>query len=61
MRDFLIGTFGKFLQVILVIAGIIILLIGLFGGSIGILIGGILLLCASWGVRYALGHIIRHR
>lgn len=61
MKDFLIGTFGKLLMVIFTLGGLLLLLGGLFGGSIGMLIGGIVLLCAAGGVRYALGHIIRPR
>ena len=61
MKDFLIGTFGRLLMVIFTIGGILLLIAGLFGGSIISTIGGIILLCASWGIRYALGHIVRHR
>jgi len=61
MKDFLIGTLGRLLMVVFTIGGILLLMAGLFGGSIGFIIGGVVLLCASWGVRYALGHIIRHR
>lgn len=61
MKDFLVGTFGKFLQVILILAGLGLLLSGCTRGSGGYLIGGIFCLCAAGGVRYALGHIVRIR
>jgi len=60
-RDFLVGTFGRLLQVICVLAGGFVLLLALLNWSIWYMLGGILLLCAAYGVRYAMGYIIRHR
>ena len=60
-RDFLTGTVGKLLQIVFFLAGIALLLGGLFGGSgLGIVIG-IVFLCMSFGVTYALGNIFRMR
>jgi hypothetical protein len=63
MRDFLKGTLGVFLQIILVILGIGLLVTGLLscgssmiGGGL-LLVLGILCLCAVGGIRYWLGHI----
>lgn len=66
IRDFLVGTFGKVLQVVLVGAGLFLVISGLIddpmgGLLIGRIIGGVLCLCASFGIRYALGHIVRFR
>ena len=61
MKDFLVGTLGKLLQVIFTLAGLVLLLGGCTQGSGGYLIGGIVLLCAAFGARYALGHIVRGR
>ncbi len=66
IRDFLVGTFGKVLQVVLVGAGIFVVISGLIDDPMGGLlisriIGGVLCLCASFGIRYALGQIIRIR
>lgn len=67
MRDFLRGTFGILLQVILVILGMILLIGGCIGtiaspsGGILVTVLGILCLCAAGGIRYWLGHIIRNR
>ena len=33
LRDFLLGTFGMILQVLFIIAGLFLLIGGLFGGS----------------------------
>ena len=61
LRDFLVGTFGKLLQLLFLIGGIIVLVGGIIGGSgVGIAIG-IVLLCAAAGVRYALGNVVRVR
>ena len=60
-RDFLIGTFGKLLQVLFVIAGILLLIGGLFASSTLGIVLGIVLLCMSAGMRYALGSIFRKR
>jgi len=66
IRDFLVGTFGKVLQVVLIGAGLFLVISGLIddpmgGLLIGRIIGGVLCLCASFGIRYALGQIIRFR
>lgn len=66
VKDFLVGTFGKVLQVVLVGVGIFLLISGLIDDPqgrllVGRIVGGILCLCASFGVRYALGHIVRFR
>ena len=61
LRDFLVGTFGKILQVLFVVVGLGLLIGGLFGGSgVGIVLG-IVLLCMGAGMRYALGSIFRMR
>jgi len=61
LRDFLLGTFGMILQVLFIIAGLSLLIGGLFGGSgVGIVLG-IVLLCMGAGMRYALGSIFRIR
>ena len=61
LRDFLLGTFGMILQVLFIIAGLFLLIGGLFGGSgVGIVLG-IVLLCMGAGMRYALGSIFRIR
>ena len=61
MGDFLKGTFGKLLQLIFVILGFILLFSGIFGGNLFLVVVGILFWCASFGIRYWLGHIVRHR
>lgn len=66
IKDFLVGTFGKILQVVLIGAGIFLVISGLIDDPqgrllVGRIIGGILCLCASFGIRYALGHIVRFR
>ena len=66
IKDFLVGTFGKVLQVVLVGAGLFLLISGLIDDPqgkllVGRIIGGILCICASFGVRYALGHVVRFR
>ncbi|MFC1988318.1 hypothetical protein ACFLVJ_00565 [Chloroflexota bacterium] len=60
-RDFLVGTFGKFLQVLFLLAGLALLLGGIFGSSTPGVIIGVVLLCMSFGIRYALGGIFRVR
>ncbi len=61
LRDFLVGTFGKILQVLFIVAGLFLLIGGLLGGSgIGIVLG-IVFLCMGAGMRYALGSILRMR
>lgn len=66
IRDFLVGTFGKVLQVVFVVAGVFLLISGLIDDPegkllVGRIIGGVLCLCASFGIRYALGHVVRFR
>jgi uncharacterized membrane protein YadS len=61
MRDFLKGMFGKLLQIVLTLLGFGLLLGGIFGGSTIAIIIGVLCLCAAFGVRYWLGHIVRYR
>lgn len=60
-RDFLIGTFGKLLQVVFIGIGILLIIFSGLLGSIGYVVLGVLFLCAAYGVRYAIGYIIRHR
>jgi len=63
-RDFLVGTFGKLLQVVLFVLGLVLVLAGLFfghGGGVLYIVLGVISFCAAGGVRYAMGHIIRHR
>jgi len=65
MKDFLRGTAGCFLQVVLVVAGFS--LIGLAAendfDALGklFLVLGILCFCAVAGIRYSLGNIFRMR
>ena len=61
MRDFLRGTIGKVLQVILVVLGIMFVVGGIFAGSIVTVVIGILCWCIAFGIRYWLGHIIRYK
>lgn len=66
LKDFLVGTFGKVLQVALIIAGVSLLASGLAGDFagrpfVGRIVGGVLCFCASFGIRYALGQIVRFR
>lgn len=68
MRDFLAGTFGRFLQLVFSVAGLVLFVVGLVScGSERAVLGGVLLLlsvlswCAVFGVRYWLGHIMRVR
>ena len=61
LKDFLVGTFGKLLQVLFVLAGIGFLIAGVFGSSVLYIIIGIVLLCMGFGIRYALGNIFRMR
>lgn len=67
MRDFLKGTLGVFLQIILVILGIGLLATGLMSCGNLMVAGGLLLVlgilcfCAVAGIRYWLGHIVRIR
>lgn len=68
MKDFIKGTLGKFLQVILAIVGAIFFVVSLVACGSGEIVGGgifmalsILSFCAIFGIRYWLGHIIRTR
>lgn len=68
MGDFLRGTIGRFLQIILVIAGIILIISSFVscgnentGTGTLYLILAILCWSAVFGIRYWLGHILRHR
>jgi len=68
MKDFLAGTFGKFLQLVLSVLGLVFLIVGFVScASENVTIGailfllGILCFCAVFGVRYWLGHIMRLR
>jgi len=72
MRDFLIGTLGKFLQIILGLASIGFIFAGLLSCGAAVTTGdkvimGVLLLvgilcgCGVFGIRYWLGHIVRIR
>ena len=57
----MLGTFGKLLQVVFIVAGVFLLIGGLFGGSVIGIVLGIALLCMGAGMRYALGSIFRMR
>ena len=61
IRDFLAGTFGKVLDVVLTGAGLFLLIDGLIFTNVGKIIGGVLCLSAGFGIMYALGRIIRFR
>jgi len=61
LKDFLIGTFGKLLQVVFVIVGLLLFFGGLFGDSGVAVVLGIVFLCMVGGIRYALGGIFRMR
>ena len=65
MKDFLRGTFGVFAQIVLVVLGMVLIgascVAGLGPGNIVLLVLGILCFCASAGIRYWLGHIVRMR
>lgn len=71
MRDFLRGTLGKFLQILLALASVVLIFSGLLScGSLttgGTILGwvlfilGILCGCGVFGIRYWLGHVIRMR
>jgi hypothetical protein len=61
LRDFLLGTFGKVLQIILVLAGAFLLIDGLVFSAWAKIIGGIVCLGTGFGIMYALGQIIRLR
>ena len=65
MRDFLRGTLGTLLQVVLTIMGIVLLgfscATGSQSGFIVFIVLGIVCLSAAAGIRYWLGTIHRHR
>ena len=61
MNDLLLGALGRILEIALVIAGAFLLIDGLMFGAVGKIIGGILCLGVSFGIMYALGHIVRFR
>jgi protein-S-isoprenylcysteine O-methyltransferase Ste14 len=71
MGDFLRGTLGLFLQIILSIISIILIFVGFFSCAIGhggqtvigwiLFILGVLCGCAVFGIRYWLGHVVRMR
>jgi hypothetical protein len=65
MRDFLRGTMGCALQIVLFVAGFSLIGVGAGRGfdAFGklLLVLGILCLCAVFGIRYALGSIFRIR
>ena len=65
MKDFLRGTMGCFLQVVLFVLGIVLIgascVAGLGAGNILFLVLGILCFCAVAGIRYSLGNIFRIR
>jgi len=69
MKDFLRGTLGMLLQVVLNIAGLLLVGIGcvscMFGEASGpgvvCAILGVLCFCAAFGIKYWLGHVARLR
>jgi hypothetical protein len=69
MKDFLAGTFGKLLQILLVIAGIMLLALSCsvppntMGtvASVALKILGVVCFCGVFGIRYWLGNIVRLR
>lgn len=61
IKDFLVGTFGKILDIVLTGVGVFLLIDGLIFGAVGKIIGGILCLAAGFGIMYALGRIVRFR
>jgi hypothetical protein len=71
MKDFLLGTFGRLLQIVLGILSIFLMFSGLLSCSSGgtgqtimgwiLFILGVLCGCAVFGIRYWLGHIVRMR
>jgi len=65
MRDFLRGTMGCALQIVLFILGIVLIgascVASLGAGNIVFLVLGILCFCAVAGIRYWLGNIFRIR
>lgn len=68
MRDFLRGTIGKLLQLLLGLGAFIFLVSSFVSCGTGhttqggiYLVLGVLSACATFGIRYWLGHILRHR
>jgi hypothetical protein len=65
MRDFLRGTMGCVLQIVLFVAGFSLIGVGADRGldALGklLLVLGILCFCAVFGIRYWLGNIFRIR
>jgi len=65
MKDFLRGTMGCFLQIVLFVAAISLIALAAEHGfdAVGnlFLVLGILCFCAVAGIRYALGNIFRIR
>ena len=67
-KDILRGFLLTLLQVILVLGGMALLGLACYGVvagatavSVGCIVGSVICLCAAAGVRYAKGHILRHR
>ena len=65
-RDFLAGTGARLMQLVFIFAGLYLVISGLIinpeGKIVMIrLVGGVICLCASFGVKYALGQIVRFR
>lgn len=61
LKDVLVGTIGRLLQVGFVLLGVILVVWGLFGGGVLMIVGGVVSFCVAYGIRYAMGQIIRHR
>ena len=65
MKDFLRGTMGCALQIVLLVAGCLLIAYSGDGGSAVsrnlMLVLGILCFCAVFGIRYWLGNIFRIR
>jgi hypothetical protein len=65
MKDFLRGTMGCFLQIVLFVAGMFLIVYGIGRSSeasqILFIVLGVLCFCAVAGIRYALGNIFRIR
>jgi hypothetical protein len=61
MRDILKGAFGMLLTIMLVILGFVMVFGGFMSGNFIVLFLGIVCFALAFGIRYWLGHIIRHR
>lgn len=61
LKDILLGTVGKLLQIVLIGVGILFVIFGGGGGNIWVAAIGGVLLCVAFGIRYAMGHIVRWR